>query len=72
MFFFKAGGSYREMWGLSLPKKAKVGIKYMEGLNWYIHWLDATDDEDCLYTHLSTKAKALKIVKDNVGWELLT
>ena len=67
----KVGGSYREMLALSLPKKAKVAIKYMEGLKWYIHWFDATDGEDCLYTHLSTRVKALKIVKENVGWELI-
>ena len=70
IFFFKAD-SYREMFGLSLPKEAKVSVKYMEGLQWYIHWIDATDYEDCLYTHLSTKTKALKIVEQNVNWQLI-
>ena len=70
LFFFKAD-SYREKFGYSLPKIAKVAIKYMEGLKWYILWVDATDDESCLYVNLSTKAKALKIVKENDGWELV-
>jgi len=70
IFFLKAE-SYREMFGFSLPKTADVSIKYMEGVKWYIHWPKCPDGEDILYSHLSSKGEALKILKKHEGWNLI-
>jgi hypothetical protein len=36
---------YTEVMGLQLPTKAKVAIQYMEGVNYYVLWLDAPEGE---------------------------
>lgn len=69
--FFRKAKSYREMFGYALPVIAKVQVKHMVGLDWYIHWIDATDKEDCLYVNLKSKKEALKIVQANNQWQLI-
>ena len=47
--------SYREYLGLTLPIFAKVKVEHMAGVNWYILWIDCTDDENILYGWLSSR-----------------
>lgn len=63
--------SYREKFGLSLPGAgARVRLKRMPGVDYYIQWVDCNDGEDILYGWEKSKEKLERIIVDN-NWSLI-
>jgi len=60
--------SYRQRFGLDNPPKGTVlKLKYMEGISWYLHWVECSDGEDIVQGWFSTASKARKYANEN-GW----
>lgn len=60
--------SYRQRFGLDNPPKGTVlKLKYMEGINWYLNWVECPDGEDIIQGWFSTDSKARKYASEN-GW----
>lgn len=58
--------SYRQRFGLDNPPKGAVlKIKYMEGLNWYLHWAECPDAEDIVQGWFGTASKARNYANKN-------
>lgn len=58
-------GTYRQSFDLDNPAPGtKVQIKYLEGLKWYILWVECPDGENIIQGWISTKAKAVALAKD--------
>lgn len=63
--------SYRESFHLPLPGEGtKVQIKFMEGLNFYIHWPQCPDREDILYGWINKKSEAEEICHKH-QWQII-
>jgi hypothetical protein len=60
--------SYRQRFGLDNPPKGTVlKLKYMEGINWYLHWVECLDGEDIVQGWFGTAYEARKYANEN-GW----
>ncbi len=60
--------SYRQRFGLDNPPKGTVlKLKYMEGINWYLHWVECPDGEDIVQGWFGTASEARKYANEN-GW----
>jgi hypothetical protein len=58
--------SYREKFGLKNPPPgSSVCIKFMDGLKFYILWVDCLDLENVIQFNFSTKSKALEYINKN-------
>lgn len=58
--------SYRQRFGLDNPPKGTVlKLKYMEGINWYLHWAECPDGEDIVQGWFSTASEARKYANKN-------
>ena len=53
--------SYRQSFGLdNPPKNSLVKIKFLEGLKYFVVWLDCPDLENVVEMNFTTKNKALE------------
>ena len=59
--------NYRTMFGLQEPQHhIHVQAKFMEGLGWYLLWVNCPDKENLIATHFTSKkaAEAYALCKD--------
>lgn len=60
--------SYRQRFGLNNPPEGTVlKLKYLEGVNWFLCWVECPDNEDIIQGWFSTASKAREYASKN-GW----
>ena len=60
--------SYRQRFGKDNPPQGTVlKLKYLEGINWYLHWAECPDGEDIIQGWFGKASKARKYANKN-GW----
>lgn len=58
--------SYRQRFGLDNPPEWTIlKLKYLEGINWYLHWAECPDGEDIVQGWFGTASKARKYANKN-------
>lgn len=63
--------SYRQSFGLENPPKGeKLKLKFADGVNYYLLWLNCPDGENIIEGWFPTKTSALKYANDK-GWEVV-
>lgn len=66
----KIGMSYRNCFGLENPAKGeKLHLKYLEGICYYLVWVNCPDEQNIIEGWFTTKSAATNYVKEN-GWIL--